>query len=99
MGNILMIVMGGLGILIYNLFKAKEYIATNSFKPDIFVKENFAIWLWVFCVIVVANLILYIEPKANDVIKSLSGLDLANTKTGWLLFGIGLCGLFRNIKK
>ncbi|GAA4198707.1 hypothetical protein GCM10022289_07870 [Pedobacter jeongneungensis] len=93
------LIMGMLGILIYNLFKAKEYIANNTFILAIFIKENLAIWLWAFCVIVVATAILYIEPNANAIIRNLSGLDLANTKTGWLLFGAGLCGLFRNVKK
>jgi hypothetical protein len=99
MDHFLIVIMGVLGILTYNLFKAKEYIATNTFVFAVFIKENLAIWLWAFSVIMVATVILYIEPNANEVIKNLSGLDLANTKTGWLLFGAGLCGLFRNVKK
>lgn len=99
MDHLLIIVMGMLGILIYTLFKAKDFIATKTFSLSVFINDNLSIWIWAFCVIMVTTTALYIEPNANNVIKSLSGLDLTNTKTGWLLFGAGLCGLLRNVKK
>jgi len=95
----LMALMGVLGIVVYSLFKAKDYIGTKSFVLAIFIKDNLAIWVWSLCVIITLAIVLLIEPTANEVMKQLAGLDLTNTKTGWLLFGAGLCGLFRNVKK
>ena len=60
MVNVLMIVMGTLGILIYNLFKAKEYITAKTFSLSVFINDNLGIWLWAFCVIVVSVTILQI---------------------------------------
>lgn len=99
METALLIVMGILGIIFYNLAKAKEYIADNTFSLAIFIKDNIMKWIWSTLVILVVATTLLLEPKANEVIKLFTGLDLENTKAGWLLFGAGLCGFIRNAKK
>lgn len=99
MNLIIMVIMGVLGILFYNLFKAKDYIASKTFVLAVFIKENVAIWLWVFSVLIAVACALYIEPQSNGLIKTFVGFDLENTKTGWLVFGAALCGLVSNVKK
>lgn len=87
-----------LGIALYTVFKAREYIFTND-KPfywDVFISENFKSWIWSLAVIVIVLTIISIEPESSEVIKSFTGIDLDNTSLGFLTFGIFLTGFTKN---
>lgn len=93
-----MLVMGILGILFYSLMKARPYIADKSFSLSFFVKENVLQFLWSFVVLLLTSFMLYIEPEANSLIKSVIGFDLENTTIGWAVYGIFLVGSIRTVK-
>ena len=94
--SILMLVMGVLGILIYNLYKILPLLGTNTFSVAIFFKENKKYLIWTLSVMAVSMGIITIDPTANDIVKQWTSLDLANNTKGWLMFGIGLSGAIRN---
>ena len=94
----LMLMMGVLGILFYNLMKARPYIADKTFSVAIFVKGNLHQWIWAIAVLMLTAIILGVSPEANALIKQLVGFDLENTTTGWAVYGIFLVGSIRSVK-
>ena len=96
--SVLMIIMGVLGILFYNLVKARGYIADKTFSIAIFIKENIQQWLWAMAMLLITSVMLFIEPKANELIKTFAGFDLDNTTIGWAVYGIFLVGSIRSVK-
>lgn len=96
--SVLMIIMGMLGILLYNLVKARSYIADKTFSVAIFIRENAQQWLWAIAMLLITSIMLFIEPKANELIKTLIGFDLENTTIGWAVYGVFLVGSIRSVK-
>lgn len=94
-----LILLGILGIALYSIVKAKEFIFDNTFLLSVFVKDNYKVWLWALSMIIVFATILAFVPTANELVKQFTGLDLTNTDVGWILLGAGLCGTVRNVKK
>ncbi len=68
------IVLALAGLVIYTLWKVREYL--NTFDWGIFIKRNKMFWLWAFSLQVIFALILVIAPDASEAIKSITGIDL-----------------------
>lgn len=88
----LKLLMGVLGILIFAIIAVKDKL--KNFNINIWWRENIIFWAWTLTMFVAIFLVILIEPEAAGAIKTITGgIDLEDSKQGWLMFTFGLSGL------
>lgn len=98
MENVLQQLMVGLlGILLYNLIKFRPYLKMDRIKTKVFWSATWQtskfIWGWTILVILVLSGILYVLPEASEAIKTMTALDLSNNLVSFFTLGWALSGL------
>lgn len=78
------------GIFLFTIFKSKDFILANEFKLSVFIYENLKGFILSMIIVITIAIIIYFEPTANSTIKNTFGIDLENSKIGFLIFGIGI---------
>ena len=76
-------------IILFGVFKAKDKI-NNGFQLNIFINDNKQYWIWCLVAVFVILLIITIEPTSGTAIKSITGLDVNETRASFLTLGWGL---------
>ena len=76
-------------IVLFAFFKVKDEIG-NQFDLKIFIDDNKQYWAWTLSVVFVILLIVTIEPDGGTAIKSITGLDINETRASFLTLGWGL---------
>lgn len=87
------------GIAIYSLYKARIYIANNTFIPRKFINEGWMKWLWAFCLGALIEVLVVLVPEIDDMFTQLLGINITNSVAGAVFLGIGLIGLVHNQTK
>lgn len=89
------ILLGIMGIAFYSLWRAKDYMTADKWHTTVFINDNKGAWVWSCLVIIAFAITLYFEPKAGDLLKTFTGVDLINTPMGFISLGLVLCGLVK----
>ncbi len=79
--------LGLLGIVLYTLFKSKDYIFNHEFVWSTMISENLKAWIWSFLVILTLAIAIKVEPNIKDAIKSIFSIDLNASPSGFFIFG------------
>ncbi len=82
--------LGILGILLFTLFKSKDFILAREFNLVTFLGENFRGWIWSLLTIVTIAIVIYLEPSTKEIIKTVFSIDLTSSPSGFFLLGTGI---------
>lgn len=82
--------LGILGILLFTLFKSKDFILAREFNLVTFLGENFRGWIWSLLTIVTIAIVIYLEPSTKEIIKTVFSIDLTSSPSGFFLLGAGI---------
>lgn len=82
--------LGILGILLFTLFKSKDFILAREFNLVTFLGENFRRWIWSLLTIVTIAIVIYLEPSTKEIIKTVFSIDLTSSPSGFFLLGTGI---------
>ncbi len=86
-----------LAMVLYGVWKVRDKL--KVFSISIFWHENKAFWIWTFSVIVIILAILTIEPESGEALKTMTGLDVNNTKSAFLTLGWSLSLMVNSLAK
>lgn len=79
--------LGVLGISLYTIWKAKDYIFNKDFVLFTMVSENWKVWVWSMLIILILAVSIYIEPTIKNSIKEVLSIDLDTSPNGFFIFG------------
>lgn len=79
--------LGLLGMVLYTLFKAKDYVFNNEFVWSTLLYENWKAWVWSALVLLVVVVVLYVEPSLKEPLKAVFSVDLDASPGGFFMFG------------
>jgi hypothetical protein len=79
--------LGILGMFLYTLFKAKDYVFNQEFVLITMIHENWKTWVWSASVLLSLIVTLYLEPSLKDSIRTVFSIDLDASPGGFFMFG------------
>lgn len=89
--------LGSLGLLLFTVWSVREYLTTFSFS--ILIKRNVPFWIWSLTMLVLFSIVLVISPESSGALKTFTGLDLGNEPAAYIITGMGLGRIARDIQK
>jgi len=79
--------LGLLGIFLYTLFKAKDFVFSNEFVFSTMVYENYKSWIWSAILILTLAVTVHIEPSLSETLRNVFAIDLKASPAGFFLLG------------
>ena len=79
--------LGLLGIFLYTLFKAKDYLLAKEFIFGTMFVENWKSWVWSATVMLTLAVSLHLEPDLSDILKTVFSIDLTASPGGFFMLG------------
>ena len=93
----LKLLLATLAMTLYGVWMVRDKLKVFNFS--IFIKENKAFWVWTLVVIFIVLAILTIEPESGEALKTMTGLDVNNTKSAFLTLGWSLSLMVNSLAK
>ena len=92
-----------LGIIIYQLLAFRKHLKTDTIRTKVFWKalwlESRIIWAWSLVTISSISIIINLAPESSEVIKTATGIDIANNLMSFVSLGLGLTASIDNQKR
>lgn len=90
---------GILGIVAFVAWNSRIKIISNTFSLKTLITQNWKRWTWSVVMLIIIVVLVTIEPKLSEAIKSFTGLDIAAEKGAFFSTGLALAGLVKGMVK
>ena len=89
-----------LGLLLYIVIKAKDYVfGKEPFSMEYLVQDNIKAFLWSFILVSIILTMIAIEPEVATLVKTATGIDVQFTTVGAATLALNIIALTRNASK
>lgn len=84
-----------LGILLFTLVLSQKHIKDGTFDWSKFVRDNMVQWVWSIVAATLLSIVLHFVPDFRDQLSGIVGIDVDDSKGGFVLLGFVLSSLIR----
>ncbi len=94
------IALGLFGILFLTIFNAKDYIMSkdSTFSWKTHYQQNKKRWFWALLMVIIVALLIGLEPKTAEGIKTFTGLDISGERASFFTVGLALTAMIKKKK-
>ncbi len=88
-----------LGVAIVVWWNAVRSPRFDKFVWGVWVRENLEAIGLTFMGILLLSVLNLSSPESLEMVHTMTGIDLADTRAGWVLFGVSMYELIRKLQK